>query len=115
MQEPYKRDKYLGCLTCKILRTRKELKQMDQRTRKLMMMHKELHPRNDVDRLYVSSKEGGKGLDSIEDSIDASIQLENYVEKCRGRLIIVTRNNTDNMRTNRMEKRKQKWEEKLLH
>ena len=31
--------------------TRDERKQMDQRTRKLMIMHKELHPRDDVDRL----------------------------------------------------------------
>ena len=42
--------------------TREELKQMDQRTRKLMTMHKALHPRNDVDRLYVSRKEGGGDL-----------------------------------------------------
>ena len=34
--------------------TRDQLKQMDQRTRKLMTKHKALHPRNDVDRLYVS-------------------------------------------------------------
>ena len=31
--------------------TRDELKQMDQRTRKLMIKHKALHPRDDVDRL----------------------------------------------------------------
>ena len=30
-----------------------------------MPMHKELHPRDDVDRLYVSSKEGEKGLTSV--------------------------------------------------
>ena len=33
--------------------TREELKQMDQWTRKLMTMYKALHPRDDVDRLYV--------------------------------------------------------------
>ena len=33
--------------------TRDELKQMDQRTRKLMTMHKALHPRDDVDILYL--------------------------------------------------------------
>ena len=49
--------------------TRDELKQMDQRTRKLMTMHKVLHPRDNVDRLYVSRKEGGRGLASIEESI----------------------------------------------
>ena len=44
--------------------------------------HKALHPRDDVDRLYVSRKEGGRGLASIEDSVDASIQrLEGYIEK----------------------------------
>ena len=42
-------------------------------------MHKEFHPRDDVDRLYVSIKEGGRGLASIEDSVDASIRrLEDY-------------------------------------
>ena len=32
---------------------REEIPKMKQKTRKLMMMHKALHPRNDVDRLYV--------------------------------------------------------------
>ena len=55
---------------------------MDQRTRKLMTMHKVLHPRDDVDRLYVSRKEGGRGLARIEDTVDASIQwLEDFIEK----------------------------------
>ena len=44
---------------------------MDQRTRKLMTMPKGLHPREDVHRLYVSSKGGGRGLISIEDDVDA--------------------------------------------
>ena len=61
---------------------RDELKQMDQRTRKLMTMHKALHPRDDVDRLYVSRKDEGRGLASIKDSVDASIQrLEDYIGK----------------------------------
>ena len=62
--------------------TRDELKQMDQRTRKLKTMHKASHPRDDVDRQYVSWKEGGRGFVSIEDSVDTSIQrLEDYIEK----------------------------------
>ena len=73
--------------------TREELKQMDQRTRKLMTMHKALRPRDDVDRLYVSRKEGGRGLASIEDSVDTSIhQLKNYIQKHKGGLITATRN-----------------------
>ena len=71
---------------------------MDQRTRKLMTMHKALHPRDDVDRLYVSRKEGGRGLASIEDSVDASIQrLKDHIEKHERGLITTIRNDTDNM------------------
>ena len=76
---------------------------MDQRTRKLMTMHKVLHSRDDVDRLYVSRKEGGRGLTSIEDSVDASIQrLEDYMEKHGSGLITAVRNDTDNTIDNRM-------------
>ena len=77
--------------------TKDELKQMDQRTRKLMTRHKALHSRDDVDRLYVSRKEGGRGLASIEDIVDASIQrLENYIQKHDGGLITAIRNDSDN-------------------
>ena len=72
--------------------TREELKQIDQRTRKLMTMHKTLHPRDSVDRLYVSRKKGGRGLVSIEDTVDASIQrLEDYIEKHERGLITIIR------------------------
>ena len=40
--------------------TRDELRQMDKRTRKLMTMLKALHPRDDVDSLYVPRKESGR-------------------------------------------------------
>ena len=83
--------------------TRDKLKQMDQRTRKLMTMHKALHPRDDVDRLYVSRKDGGRGLANIEDSVDASIQrLEDYIQKHDGGFITTIRNDTDNTMNNRM-------------
>ena len=46
--------------------TREDRKQMDQRTRKLMTMHKALHPRDDVDRLYVSRKEEEEDLTALK-------------------------------------------------
>ena len=97
--------------------TREELKQMDQRTRKLMTMHKALHPRDDVDRLYVSRKQGGRGLASSEDTVDASIQrLEDYIEKHERGLITTIRVDTDNTINERMTTtRKQKWEGKQLY
>ena len=86
---------------------------MDQSTRKLMTMHKALQPRDDVDRLHVSRKEGGRGLASIEDSVDALIQqLEDYIQKQDGGLITAIRNDTDNRMTIT---RKQKWEGKQLY
>ena len=64
-------------------------------------MHKALHPRDDVDRLYVSKKEGGSGHASIEDSVDASVQrLKDYIEKHGGGLITDIRNETDNTMDN---------------
>ena len=68
-----------------------------------MTMHKALHPRDDVDRLYVSRKEGGRGLASIEDSIDASIhRFEDYIEKHERELITAIRNKRDNTIDDRM-------------
>ena len=76
-----------------------------------MIMHKALHPRNDVLRLYVSRKEEGRALTSIEDSVDASIQqLENYREKHEWGLITAIRKDTRTTIDDRMTlTRKQKW------
>ena len=46
---------------------------MDKRIRKLITMNKALHHRGDIDRLYVSRKEGGRGFTCIEDSADANV------------------------------------------
>ena len=79
-----------------------------------MTMHKGLHPREDVDRLYVSRKVGGRGLASIEDSVDASIQRpKDYIEKHKRGLITAIIDVTDNMMDSRITiTRKQKWEGK---
>ena len=86
-----------------------ELKLVDQRTRKQIMLQKALTLTQ-----YISRKEGRRGLASIEDSVNASIQRpEDYVEKRGGRLITATRNNVDNTRINKTNiLRKRKWEEK---
>ena len=80
-----------------------------------MTMHNALHPKDDIDRLYVSRKEE-VDLPALK-SVDASMQwLEDYIETQEGGLITAIRNDTDNMVSNRMSiTRKQKWEEKQLH
>ena len=80
-------------------------------------MHQALHPRDDVDRLFVARKEVGRGLASIEDSVDASIQrLEDNIQKQNGVLITAIRNDNDNTMGNRMTiTRKLKWEGKQIY
>ena len=43
-----------------------ELEKMNRRTRKILTMNKELHPKSDVDRLYVPRKERGRVLISCK-------------------------------------------------
>ena len=46
-----------------------------------MTMHKALHPRDSIDRLYVIRKDGERGLERLEDCVDALTQrLEDYVK-----------------------------------
>ena len=82
-----------------------------------MKIYKALHPREDVDRLYVPRKKGGRGLASIEDCVDTSkYRLEDYIEKHERGLITAIRNDTDNTIDDRMTTtRKQKWEKKQLY
>ena len=81
-----------------------------------MTIHKALHPEDDVDRLYVSRKEGGRGLAIIEKIGDVSIRVEGYIEKYEGGRIRVIRNDADNTMRNRMTiTRKRKYELKQLY
>ena len=82
-----------------------------------MTMQKALQPRDDVDRLYVSRKEGGRRLSRIENSVYASIKrLDDYIEKHERELITSTKNDTVNTKTNIMTINwKQKLAEKLLY
>ena len=73
-----------------------------------------LHSRDDIDRLYVSRKEGGRGHAGIQNSVDTSIRrFEDNSKKSKEKPTTATRNSTNNTRINRTAiGRKQKWEEK---
>lgn len=56
-----------------------ELKKIDTKTRKLLNMHKMLHPKADVERLYIPRKDGGRGLIEVETAFKiATIGLDHY-------------------------------------
>ena len=67
-QNSYQRDKHLGSPPRKIIGTilrkdpRRTVKNGPKYKKTLMALQKTLHHRNDVDRLYVSRKEGGTHL-----------------------------------------------------
>ena len=46
-----------------------EVKDLDRKSRKTMKMYGGLHPKSDIDRLYVKRKEGGRCLISVEQCI----------------------------------------------
>ena len=69
-----------------------KLEQMDRRTRKLMTMHQALNPKTDIARIYLSRKEGGRGLISVEDIVKLAILgLERYVLTSEEGLLLAAR------------------------
>ena len=69
-----------------------ELRAIDRKTRKLFIIYEALHPKSDVDRLYITRKEAGRGLVSIEDCVELAIRgLEVYVHGSKERLIQAAR------------------------
>ena len=78
-----------------------------------MTMHKALPPRDDRDRLYVSRKEGGRGLANIEDCVET----QDYTRKSKDKFLMAANNSRNDRWTNRKttKTRKQKWEEKRLY
>ena len=82
----YQRDQHLIGYSGLFLKwTPEEIRQMDK---KLMTRHLALQPRDVIDRLYESRKEGGRGLTNMKDFVDASKKvLEDYIKKNKERLI----------------------------
>ena len=100
-----------------------ELQAIDRKTRKFFTIYGALHPKPDVDRLYIPRKEGGSGLISIEDCAELAIRgLEVYVHESEERLIQAARGDkldgleaASVLKRSKKEKRLEDWEEKVLH
>ena len=95
-------DKHLCCPPCKLLGTILEMDQgrnqingpEDKKTNAKGLASERQHI------LHVSRKERGRGLASIEDSVDASIRgFENYIKKRKERLITAVNNSADHIKS----------------
>jgi len=74
-----------------------ELQKLDRKTRKLLTIHGQHHPKADVDRLYVSRKQGGMGLMQLEAAHAVEItKLVEYVDRKEDPLIQVVRTHQHN-------------------
>ena len=86
--------------------TKEELQQMDQRTRELITTRESLYQRDDIDKLYVSRKERGRGLACLEDSLDSSIRrLVDYIKKSKRRIITQKKHK---------DQKKKNWEKEIV-
>ena len=103
-----------------------ELKNLDRKLKKTMTMYEGLHPKSDVDRLYVKRKEGGRGLISVERCIrEEKNSLGFYVANSeenliRGVLTAETINTRETITSVEFKKQrekelKEKWSEKRMH
>ena len=100
--------------------TKEELRNVDRKTRKLMNMHRALHPQADVDRLYIKRAEGGRGMISVEDCVEIETNsLHQYVVESKEKLLKAVKD--EGIRGEGMskedvaEKRRNQYKEKPLH
>ena len=102
-----------------------ELKDFDRKSRKTMM-YGGLHPKSNVDRLYVNRKEGGRGLISVEQCIrEEENSLGSYTANSeenliRGVLATEKTNTRETITSVEFKKQKgkelkEKWSEKQMH
>ena len=50
--------------------TKDELRSIDRKTMKKLTMRRALHPQANVDRLYIATNNGGRGMVSVEDCVE---------------------------------------------
>jgi len=74
-----------------------KLQNLDRKTRKLLTIHGQHHPKADVDCLYVRRKQGGRGLLQLEAAHVVEItKLLEYVDRKEDPLIQVVRTHQHN-------------------
>ena len=105
---------------------KEELQKLDRKTRKLMTMYGVLHPKSDVDRIYISRKEGGRGLIGCEMCIRAEENnlgwyirnsVESLLKQVRKCKVIETELSIAKEEYSKKvsENRKVQWKQKVLH
>ena len=104
--------------------TRAELDDLDRKTRKVMTANHALHPQSDVDRLYLSRQQGGRGLQQIHQVVTEEIlTLKEYVNNSKEEALkqvakeelLKGEQTKDEFKKEQAKSRKEKWEGKIMH
>ena len=105
--------------------TVEELRQLNRDTRKILNMYGALHPRADVDRLYLPRDLGGRGLQDIAETLereDRSLTDYVYSHDDDPLLTVVRSSSLYRQRSESlddwkktMEDRRRKWKDKAMH
>jgi hypothetical protein len=102
-----------GSLAVQVLRYnwhQEEMQTLDTKTRKMLLIHGQHHPRTDNDHLYVPRKEGGKGLMQAEGA--ETIKLVEYTESKEDPLIQIIRTHQHNTNSTLLKKKHDSSEHK---
>ena len=106
--------------------SKEELQAIDRKTRKIMTMNKELHPRSDVARIYVARKKGGRGLISCESCVkeeenNLSWYIKNNEEimlrkvEAMGMVNVKDTVKPSEYKRNKNQGKEKEWKEKVMH
>ena len=105
--------------------TKEELEKLDRQTRKIMTMNGALHPKSDFDSLYVARQRGGRGLQSVLETIlSEDNSLRWYVKNSQEQLLRAVHKqqemkndiiNPAEYKDQRRREREIKWHEKVMH
>ena len=103
-----------------------ELQEIDRKTRKVMTINKELHPRSDVARIYISRKKGKRSLISCENCVrGVKNNLSWYIKSSR-EILLSKVGETSIVHTEqavepnaykkfKSQQREDEWKQKVMH
>ncbi|KAJ7335269.1 hypothetical protein JRQ81_013210 [Phrynocephalus forsythii] len=104
--------------------TQMELEILDRKIRKLITIHYALHPRSDVDRLYLPRKLGGRGFLQVKQTVEEEKHaLADYVKnstepallEVKNREVFKVNQTKGQYRKTTMQIRADSWHNKALH
>ncbi|XP_053114405.1 uncharacterized protein LOC128328439 [Hemicordylus capensis] len=104
--------------------TQAELETLDHKTRQIMTINHALHPRSDVDRLYLPRSSGGRGMLQVHQTVEEEKRgLEEYIKDSEEDALQMV-NNAKLFNTNetkqaykkeQVKNQAEKWKKKPLH